>query len=752
VIRDESTTWLPIPTTPFVGRVDELMHVESLLTNPGVRLLTLLGTGGTGKTRLALEAASRARASFPGGVFFVPLLSVSTAAGITERLRDVLTLQEKSMITLGERRALLVLDNFEHLIVHSEWMVKALGSWPVVVILTTSREALKLSNEWVLPIDGLSFPTDVTDASEGGRHDAVRLFELRARQLLPNFDLRAEFDHVARICQLVEGLPLALELAAAWLRTLSPREIAAEIQHNMNLLATRYRDVASRHRSLDAVFEQSWALLADSDRETFKRLSIFPGGFSRDAADNVAGVDLASLDILIDKSLARRRGENWYDIHELLRQFGEARLEENPAEHQTVLTQCSTYYVDFLDRQTKNFGELGDAVQLIQLSQEISNIRRALDYLLSHQRVAEIGSTLSALCYLYQQAGWLEEGEHDFTLIVNQLRECPPSHRSTLALARALTGLAWWRHCRDRHEPAIQLLEESLTLLGQTHGPLIDRGLVWLYRGRARRLLGDHAGSRRDFVRAETDFAAEAWPYGLWLTEVYTAELDTDQGLPDQAIAACTRALAMADRSAVVTAQIDTLAHIGVAEIRARHLHRARLHLLRAAQLCRNHQVVFPVATLLVAASLLLEQCGHASTAVSFARLAAIQPDADCAVQSTARTVLTADPATRDEPAPGTHQPLRARYTINIYAHDGLAELTKLLYDLDIDRVPRPALTVRERQILELLAHGSSNLQIAHRLGVAEGTVKRNTHDLFGKLGVQNRAEAVYESTRRNLL
>ena len=146
----------------------------------------------------------------------------------------------------------------------------------------------------MLPIDGLSFPTDVTDTSEGGRHDAVRLFELQPFNCFTNFDLRAEFDHIARICQLVEGLPLALELAAAWSNAVT-REIAAEIQHNMNLLATRYRDVASRHRSLDAVFEQSWALLADSDRETFKRLSIFPGGFSRDAADNVAGVNLAHL-------------------------------------------------------------------------------------------------------------------------------------------------------------------------------------------------------------------------------------------------------------------------------------------------------------------------------------------------------------------------------------------------------------------------------------------------------------------------
>lgn len=207
-----------------------------------------------------------------------------------------------------------------------------------------------------------------------------------------------------------------------------------------------------------------------------------------------------------------------------------------------------------------------------------------------------------------------------------------------------------------------------------------------------------------------------------------------------------------AERSELVTAQIEALAHLGVVEIRLGEINRARLHLLRAARLCRNHQVVHPVAALLVSAALLLEQFGHTGSAAALAHRAATRPDADFSVRRTARELLKTSPAVPDEPLPGTGGSPRARYTLELDGHDDLAQLCELLDGLDVDALARPVLTHRERQVLELLARGASNLQIAHRLGVAEGTVKGYTHHLFAKLGVQNRAEAVYESTQRNLL
>lgn len=750
--RQQSRPSLPLQTASFVGRVDELKQVESLLALSHVRLLTLFGSGGTGKTRLALEAATRLKVYFPDGTFFVPLISVSTAAGIEERIVQVLALREDLREALAQQKLLVVLDNFEHLIEHAGWVAETLDACPAVNFIVTSREALNLRNEWVLPLGGLPFPAEAVGAADASGFDAVRLFDLRARQVQQDFDVDGEIDHVAHICRLVEGLPLALELASSWLRTLSPREIAAEIQHNLNILYTKYRDVESRHRSLEAVFEQSWTLLAEGDQKAFERLAIFRGGFSRDAAESVADVDLAGLDALIDKSLVRHRGEDRYDIHELLRQFGEARLEQNAKEHRSVLTQCSTYYANFLDLQTKNFGELLGAVRLSQLGQEIGNIQRALNYLLTHQRVAEVGRSLVALCYLYQQAGWLAEGEQDFAHVVDRLRMCALSPGRDLALARALTGLAWWWHCHGRHEPAVQVLEESLSLLREPRIGATDRGLALLYRGRARRALGDHKGSRQDFRQANSEFADEAWPYGLWLTAIYTAELDADQGLLDQAAAACADALAMTEYTEVVSAQIFALAHTGAAETRLGELRRARRHLLQAARLCRDHPVIFPVAALLASAAVLLEQCGDHGSATSFARLACARPDADFQVRHVAQTVLERAADVPDNPPAETDRRLRARYALELEDHDDLAVLFERLDNLDVDSIARPALTHREREVLGLLVRGASNLQIARRLGVAEGTVKRYTHHLFAKLGVQNRAEAVYRSTQWNLL
>jgi ATP/maltotriose-dependent transcriptional regulator MalT len=203
----------------------------------------------------------------------------------------------------------------------------------------------------------------------------------------------------------------------------------------------------------------------------------------------------------------------------------------------------------------------------------------------------------------------------------------------------------------------------------------------------------------------------------------------------------------MTEHTAVVSAQIFALAHTGAAQTRLGELRRARRHLLQAARLCRDHPVIFPVAALLASAAVLLEQCGDHGSATSFARLACARPDADFHVRHVGQTVLERAADVLDNPSAET-----VRYALELNDHDDLAVLFERLDNLDVDSIARPALTHREREVLELLIRGASNLQIARRLGVAEGTVKRYTHHLFAKLGVQNRAEAVYRSTQWNLL
>jgi len=248
--------------TPFLGRLQEMNEIGALLYDPSCRLLTLVGPGGIGKTRLALEVASHKRASFPDGLFFVPLASLNRADDMLQAIaeatpfrfpQDTRSPREQFLAYLRERhvqRVLLVLDNIEHLLDGVNIITDILAVTTGLKILATSREALNLQEEWVRQISGLTYP-DREDGKQLEDYSAVQLFLDRARRIRGDFDLAEDCRGV------VEGMPLAIELAVGWLKTLRPSEIAEEIQHNLDMLATRSRNLQERHRTLRSVFSHS---------------------------------------------------------------------------------------------------------------------------------------------------------------------------------------------------------------------------------------------------------------------------------------------------------------------------------------------------------------------------------------------------------------------------------------------------------------------------------------------------------------
>ena len=431
----------------FVGRGEEVTAVVQHLLDPDCRLLTLLGPGGIGKTRLSLEVVAQAVSQYPAlgadyfadGCYFVALadaanrdLFVATTAKALDITFQAADNPEQQLLRyLADKKILLVLDNFEQLVETAVFVAEILNAAPQVHLLISSREPLNLQAEWRLPLDGLSYPSIETrrglSLSKSGLRqaqpsssDATDLFMQTARRVCPDFQPdETEWQAIIRICQLTQGLPLALQIAAAWTRLTSCATIAAEITRNLDFLATTLRDTPLRHRSIRAVFEQSWQSLSPSEQTRLAQISVFAGGFDLEAALYVMAGSMLELSTLLDKSLLRRDGNastepgrsGRYDIHELLRQFAAEKLAawQNDIAAQTR-QQHSAYYLRFIAAQKHLFSQSTTGLSWEAAQAEIDNVRQAWEWAVSHSHWDEIGKAVDGLSLYYHMHGLYQEG------------------------------------------------------------------------------------------------------------------------------------------------------------------------------------------------------------------------------------------------------------------------------------------------------------------------------------------------------
>ena len=472
---------LPAQTTPFVGREEALAALLRLLTDPDVRLVTIHAPGGMGKTRLALEAAERlgdGDGAFGNGVFLVELASLSSPEFLLSAIAESVGFkfypggQPKRQLLdyFRGKRVLLVLDNFEHVLEGAAVVNDILQAAPGVKVIATSRERLGFGAETLFALSGMDFPTEET-AGHALDFSGVRLFVESARRVKQDFELGDDDSrHVAQICGLVGGMPLGIVLAASWVGMLSPREIAQEIAKSSDFLETDWLDVPERQRSIRAVFDHSWNLLSDEERAVFPKLSLFRGGFTRDAAQAVARAGLRTLAGLMNKSLVRRNPETGrYEIHELLRQYAEGRLRTSPASHEESLSGHTGYYAGFLKVREPRLKSGHPKASLDEIGDELDNVRAAWRWMLQRKDLDNIRQAVDTLDLFYSRRASLPEAEATFRVAAETLH-MPASAMSTehaRLLGMALLSQAKYDGAQGHYARAAALAAEAKSVLDE---------------------------------------------------------------------------------------------------------------------------------------------------------------------------------------------------------------------------------------------------------------------------------------------
>jgi predicted ATPase/DNA-binding CsgD family transcriptional regulator len=400
-------TNLPRQSSPFVGRDAELDELHSILEKPDLRLITILAQGGMGKTRLALEAAEQQKERFRDGVFFVGLQALSDTEQIIPAFAESLSYyfqsdarsqKEQILDFLAHKEMLLVTDNWEHLLDGVSLLNELLEAAPKLKILATSREKLQLLGETVYVLRGMEFPNweSPEDVLE---YDAVQLLVQAAQRVKPDWRVTQDnLDFVSRVCRLTQGMPLGILLAVTWLDMLSIREIAEEVSASADFLEAHFANVSERQHSIRAVFNYAWNRLSQQEQQVFMKLSIFRGGFSRDAANEIAGASLQSLHRLMEKALVMRLENEDYDLHELLRQYAEEKLKQSDDE-MASRDKHASYYLRFAAELRPQLKDSRQKEAVKALTSNFENFRNAWLWAVEREEIDLLVNTAETLWF-----------------------------------------------------------------------------------------------------------------------------------------------------------------------------------------------------------------------------------------------------------------------------------------------------------------------------------------------------------------
>jgi predicted ATPase/DNA-binding CsgD family transcriptional regulator len=720
---------LPSSGLPFVGRQAELSVLLRLFEDTITRLVTILGVGGTGKTRLALELAGRLQPRFRQGVFFISLAQLRTVEELLPALAGALgvqlppssDLQQAVLDYLCDKQILLILDNFEHLLDEALLVRDLLEAGPQVKVLVTSREKLNLQSETLYHLHGLDLPP-IHASQPVEDFDAVRLFLQKARQARPSFSLTAEnTPAVIRICRLVGGIPLGILMAAAWAEHFSPAEIADQISHNLDFLAHDLRDGLPRHASMRAVFASSFNRLDEHHQAVFRKLAVFRGGFSLTAAKAIAAADLRALLALVDKSLLWRDPDSGrYDLHELLRQYaGEALAAAGERAHS--LAAHAAYYSALVCQRQTTLKSPSQVQALDEIDADFDNIRQAWAGLIEQRDFAAVRNMTPGLYAFCDMRSRFYEGEALFRLASEGLS---PQGDETPHPAWALVLLSWYdlRVYIERFETFDTVITQAQACLEQAVGRGDVEGIA-----ASLVLLGAIAEDQGEFKTAIRNYERGMQSYPS-LDDMYWVNMRI--GLCHQAIREYTLAI-QAFRVSLQRGQATgervklgwSLLNIGDTLLLQRNAAEAEDYLVQAWQLFQAVGTTAGVLWANYSLSQIALQLGDAARSRELAE--------------TARQIAQ-----------------------QIHSAAWMKKVDDLLGRLDPQSPPASAATARtepmpfserEIEVLQLLKSDLSGPEIARRLVISLNTVRYHTKNIYQKLQATNRLEAIHRAEELGL-
>jgi predicted ATPase len=535
---------IPAPLTQLIGREQEVAEIRSMLHGDAARMVTLVGSGGIGKSRLAIDVAAGMTGDFPGGVVFVPLAPVDQPPLVANAIAQALgvrdpgdvPLEDKLVIALRHRRTLLVLDNFEQVLGAAPLIVSLLGAAPQLKVLITSRALLRVTGERSFEVGPLGLPTKRRSHQLPA---SVALFVERARAVKPDFELTPDnIDAVERICVALEGVPLALELAAARIRMLSPASLLSRLDRQLTLLVGGQRDLPPRLQALRSTIEWSTQLLDPESKALLFRLGIFAGRFSLEAVEALSDEDptdaLIQLSTLVDNSLVRQQDRNGRTYFALLATVREYALEQLDAigSLQRLRGHHATYYADLAARTEVSLKGKAQAETIARLADERDNLRVAAQYLIDQQRWDDTATFAWHLFVFWWIGGYLGEVK---TWMDDILGSGAPVTRRSQAIALFFTNaITYWQHPGESIVPG---LTQSAALFHR-EADKVGEGFATVSRGLARltSLPPEPVGAREDVEASLALFREVGEGWGEVLAIVTLGRVDLLEGKADDAL------------------------------------------------------------------------------------------------------------------------------------------------------------------------------------------------------------------------